>query len=52
MFGKEPVFHILQKYSSSSADEILEAILDALDKFRESAKLEDDITLVIIKIES
>jgi sigma-B regulation protein RsbU (phosphoserine phosphatase) len=52
MFGKEPVFRILQKYAPSSASEILEAILDALNKFRESAKLEDDITLVIIKIEN
>ena len=51
MFGKEPVFHILQRHSSSSANEILETILDALNRFRRSAKIEDDITLVIIKIE-
>jgi sigma-B regulation protein RsbU (phosphoserine phosphatase) len=52
MFGKEPVFRILKKYAPSTANEILEAILDALNRFRESAKLEDDITLVIIKIKN
>ena len=52
MFGKQPVFHILQEHFSSSANEILETILDALKRFRRSAKIEDDITLVIIKIEN
>jgi sigma-B regulation protein RsbU (phosphoserine phosphatase) len=51
MFGKEPVFHLLQENSSAGAGEILEAILEALDKFRANARLEDDITLVIIKID-
>jgi hypothetical protein len=32
--------------------EILETIPDALNKFRRSAKIEDDITWVIIKIEN
>lgn len=52
MFGKEPIFSILQNNFSSSANEILETILDALNKFRETVKIEDDITLVIIKIEN
>jgi phosphoserine phosphatase RsbU/P len=52
MFGKEPVFQILRRNASSSAHEIIEKILDALNKFRRSAKIEDDITLVIIKIEN
>ncbi len=50
MFGKEPILHILQKNSSSSANEILEIILDSLNSFQKSAKIEDDITLVVIKI--
>jgi sigma-B regulation protein RsbU (phosphoserine phosphatase) len=50
MFGKAPIFHILQKNSSSSANEILETILDSLNRFQKSAKIEDDITLVAIKI--
>jgi serine phosphatase RsbU (regulator of sigma subunit) len=50
MFGKEPILHILQKNSSSSAKEILETILDSLNRFQKSAKIEDDITLVVIKI--
>jgi sigma-B regulation protein RsbU (phosphoserine phosphatase) len=50
MFGKEPIFHILQQNSSSSANEILEAILNSLNRFQKSVKIEDDITLVVIKI--
>jgi sigma-B regulation protein RsbU (phosphoserine phosphatase) len=50
MFGKGPIFHILQKNSSSSANEILETILDSLNRFQKNAKIEDDITLVVIKI--
>jgi len=50
MFGKEPIFHILKKNSSSSANEILETILDSLNRFQKNAKIEDDITLVVIKI--
>ena len=50
MFGKEPILHILQKNSSSSANEILETIIDSLNRFQKSAKIEDDITLVVIKI--
>ncbi len=52
MFGKEPVFHILRRHSSSSANEILETILEALNKYRRSARIQDDVTLVIIKIEN
>ena len=52
MFGKEPVIQILQKNSSLSANKILETILDALAEFRKRAKIDDDITLVIIKIEN
>jgi len=50
MFGKERIFHVLRKKSSSTANEILEAILESLTIFQDSVKIEDDITLVIIKI--
>jgi serine phosphatase RsbU (regulator of sigma subunit) len=42
----------MQENFSSSANEILETILNALDKFRETVKIEDDITLVVIKTEN
>ncbi len=50
MFGKERIFHILRKKSSSSANEILDTIFDSLNRFQKNVKIEDDVTLVIIKI--
>jgi len=50
MFGKEPIYDILRKNSSWSANEILEAVLESLNRFQKGAKIQDDITLVIIKI--
>ena len=50
MFGKEPIYDIIRKNSASSANEILNALLDALKRFQTDAKMEDDITLVVIKI--
>jgi sigma-B regulation protein RsbU (phosphoserine phosphatase) len=50
MFGKEPIYDIIRKNSASSANKILNAMLDSLKRFQEGAKMEDDITLVVIKI--
>ena len=50
MFGKEPIYDILRKNSSWSANEILEVVLESLNRFQKGAKIEDDITLVIIKV--
>ena len=52
MFGREPVIQILRQNASLSANEILKSILEALKRFRENAKIDDDITLVIIKIDN
>jgi sigma-B regulation protein RsbU (phosphoserine phosphatase) len=51
MFGKEPVYAAIRKHHNGSATEILEAILSTLDKFQEGAKKEDDVTLVVIKMQ-
>ena len=51
MFGKEPVYAAVRKHHHGSANEILEAILSALDKFQEGAIKEDDVTLVVIKMQ-
>ncbi len=48
-FGKEPIYRVIRKNHHGSANEILEAIIDTLDKFRGEAKKEDDVTLVVIK---
>jgi sigma-B regulation protein RsbU (phosphoserine phosphatase) len=50
MFGKEPIYDIIRNNSSSRATEILDAMITSLSKFQQGAKIEDDITLVIIKI--
>lgn len=51
MFGKEPIYAAVRKNHSGSANEILEAILSSLDKFQEGANKEDDVTLVVIKMQ-
>jgi sigma-B regulation protein RsbU (phosphoserine phosphatase) len=50
MFGKERIYDIIRKNSSVSADEIIKIMLNSLESFQQGAPIEDDITLVIIKI--
>ena len=50
MFGVEPVFNIIRKNAASSANDILDEIFESLNRFVEGTKLEDDITLVVVKI--
>ena len=49
MFGKEPIYDILRHKSSLTANEILNAMIESLKSFQKGAKIEDDITSVIIK---
>jgi len=41
---------MIRNNSSLSANEILNAMIESLKSFQKGAKIEDDITLVIIKI--
>jgi sigma-B regulation protein RsbU (phosphoserine phosphatase) len=50
MFGKDRICDIIRKNSSSSADEMINMMLASLKKFQQGAPIEDDITLVVIKI--
>jgi len=50
MFGKERIYHIIRKNSSSSANEIINIMLASLKSFQQHAQVEDDVTLVVIKI--
>jgi serine phosphatase RsbU (regulator of sigma subunit) len=50
MFGKKPIYDIIRKNSSLPANQILNAMLESLNRFQKGAKIEDDITLVVIKI--
>ncbi|MGD9090781.1 MAG: SpoIIE family protein phosphatase, partial [Desulfobacterales bacterium] len=50
MFGKDRITDILRNKALASADDIIHEILASLKSFQQGAPLEDDITLVIIKI--
>ena len=50
MFGKDRIYEIIRKNATLGAEEILDTILASLTHFQKGAKLQDDITLVIIKI--
>jgi len=50
MFGKERIYDIIRKNSSLSANEIINIMLNSLERFQQGAPIEDDITLVVIKI--
>lgn len=50
MFGKTPVLNLIRQNREASAREILDAIIEGLDRFRRGVELEDDVTLLVIKI--
>jgi serine phosphatase RsbU (regulator of sigma subunit) len=50
MFGKARIYDIIQKNSSLSAAEIIDITLASLTSFQQGAPIEDDITMVVIKI--
>ena len=50
MFGKERIYDILRINASSGAEEMVRKVLVDLERFQQGASIEDDITLVIIKI--
>jgi serine phosphatase RsbU (regulator of sigma subunit) len=52
MFGRNRVKRIIRRNALKSADDIQNGILSALKGFQKGVKLEDDLTLVIIKIEN
>jgi len=51
MFGKERLRSIIRKNAGSNAGDILNAVYDELSRFTLGQKTEDDITLVIIKVD-
>jgi sigma-B regulation protein RsbU (phosphoserine phosphatase) len=50
MFGRQRFYDIVRQNADRSAGRILEAVLEAVDEFRNHRPPEDDLTLVIIKI--
>jgi hypothetical protein len=51
LFGKAPLYDIIRQSAALSASQILDTIFEALDRFKQELRAEDDITLVVIKID-
>jgi serine phosphatase RsbU (regulator of sigma subunit) len=51
MFGRHRIQRIIRRNASKNANAIQKAILNALKRFQKNVKLEDDLTLVIIKVD-
>jgi serine phosphatase RsbU (regulator of sigma subunit) len=50
MFSKDRIQKIIRRNAAKAANDIQNAILDALKRFQKDVKLEDDMTLVVVKI--
>ena len=50
MLGKAPILDVIRRNASSDAAAIIDAVFDILEHFTVGAKIEDDITAVVIKI--
>jgi sigma-B regulation protein RsbU (phosphoserine phosphatase) len=51
MFGRSSLDSIIRRNKFGGAKQILDAVFNDLKQFRREAELEDDVTLVVIKIE-
>jgi sigma-B regulation protein RsbU (phosphoserine phosphatase) len=51
MFGKDRLRHVIRSNAGADAGDILSAVYDELNQFTRGQKTEDDITLVIIKVD-
>ena len=52
MFGKDQIYKIIRQNAAATANQIQNAIFESLKRFQKNTTLEDDMTLVVIKIES
>ncbi len=50
MFGKNPIFEIIRHNAKARVEDIMKAIISALNRFRGDLSPEDDVTLMVIKI--
>lgn len=51
MFGRDRIYDVIRRNATASANKILEAAFETLGRFRKERTAEDDMTLVVIKIE-
>ena len=52
MFGKQRFRNVIRTNAPGTAKEILQAVINEIDKFCHPLKNEDDVTLVVIKVDS
>ena len=51
MFGKDQIFDIIRQNAKARAEDIVSVVITALNRFRGNLSPEDDVTLMVIKIE-
>jgi sigma-B regulation protein RsbU (phosphoserine phosphatase) len=52
MFGKERFRHVISAHARDTAVEILQAVIDELDRFTHPLGNKDDVTLVVVKVKN
>jgi len=52
MFGKEALMQIIRSQQTASARQIVDAVIEALERFRGNEQPEDDVTMVVIKVDA
>jgi serine phosphatase RsbU (regulator of sigma subunit) len=52
MFGKEAIQKVIRQNAGAGASEILKAVFTAVDLFQFGNKIEDDMTLMVVKVVS
>jgi sigma-B regulation protein RsbU (phosphoserine phosphatase) len=52
MFGKDAFYEIIHRHATESANQILESVYSELTSYQIGVAPEDDVTMVVIKIES
>ena len=51
MFGKQALMEIVRDNHGASARQIVDTVIGALERFRGTETPEDDITMVVIKVD-
>jgi sigma-B regulation protein RsbU (phosphoserine phosphatase) len=51
MFGKERFRHVIRTHARKTAQAILQSVMDEINAFCHPLKIEDDVTLVVVKVD-
>ena len=50
LFGKEAIRKIIREHADAGSNALIDIIIDSLDRFRDGFNLQDDVTLIVVKI--